>query len=405
MHECPLSPWQEADHSEGEVRRRWPVKKPFQNIPSHLNISTPTDSSTPGQDASSSSTDDSRVSQRSDPFPTPSFRRAGAGLLRTHKMPLTSKHMRPPVSEDVSVGEVVPQIGTSHHSIGELSSGIRVLLDPPDKHARHTSTMSPGEIAVSGKMGQRRTINGVDVITVGSAHQRHRCHLQSAPDSSVSVGEVVRSRDDTLASLESTVELVHSDRMEGMTSKAVDKQQKTERRPEVGSDKEDAETTPTEEEIQTEYQTDTFTSVGLTQESSDFPLHQMTNGLQLKFAGTLRVEGGGVKGRVTKEGEVRERQVEDRGVKEGGELKERAVPEEGDLQDGSSSQLPSAYQDDTFQLSTTPSLESSREQSASKEEEEASTLEAEEKQEKADPSNTDDFLLTVSGSDTATLSF
>ena len=321
-------------------------------------------------------------------------------------MPPSSKPMRPPLSEDVSVGEVVPQVDTNHHSVGELSSGIRVLLDPPDKHARRTSKMSPGEIAVSGQMGQRRTINGVDVITVGSTHhhRRHQHHLQSAPDSSLSVGEVVRSQDETLASLESTVELAHSGRMEGMTSRATDEQLGSERRPKVGSDKGETEKTPTEEEIQTEYQTDTFTSMGLTQESSDFPLHQRTNGLQLKFAGAVQVEGvGGVKGRVvTKEGETRGRQVKNGDVKEERELKARAVTEEGGLPDGSSSQLPSAYQDDTFQ--TTSSLQSSKEQSASKEEEEASRLEAE-KQEKADPSNTDDFILTISGSDTSSLSF
>ena len=404
MNQFSIPPWQEAAQSEGEVRRRRTVKKPFQNIPSHFAISTPTDSSTPGQDASSSSTDDSRLSQRSDPFPTPSFMRVGTGLLRTHKVPPAIKHMGPPVSQDVSVGEVAPRVSSSHRSIGELPSRLRVLLEPPDKQAQGTSAMSPGEIAISANMRQRRTVDGVDVITLGSAHRRH--HLQSAPDSSVSVGEVVSYQDDTLASLESTVQLVHSGE-DGMTNRAEGEQLSTGRSLKSGTGKGETVKIQSEEEIQTEYQTDTFTSMVLTQESSDFPMKQLTDGPQTEFACALQVgeglvkDGGVVKGRaVLEEAEVKEKHK----VEEGGEAKEESVTEDGEVQDGDSSQVPSAYQDDTFQLSTATSLESTEEQSAS-DGNEASPLEVEQEQVNAVPSSTDDFILTVSGSDTATLSF
>ena len=374
------------------------MKKHFQNIPSHLHISTPTDSSTPGQDASFSSTNSSHLSQQSVPFPTPSFRRAGAGLLQTHNVP-PHTHMQPPVSQDLSVGEVAPHVTSSHHSIGELPSRIRVLLEPPDRQTQDTTAMSPGEIALSGSMVQRkRTINGADVITLGSAH--HHWHLHNARDSSVSVGEVVGHQDDTLASLDSTAQLV--DAGERMTVKKADsKQQGGEKslRPDIDRGETGKRQLTPEEEIQTEYQTDTFTSTGLTQDSSNSTIKQSTQGPQTEFALSLHMgsmkEGGVVKSSaVTEEAKAKQKEVMD-----GAEEKVRSVPEEGQVQDGSSSQVPSAYRDDTFQLSSVPSLESASE------DEKKSALHMEHVQESIVPSNTDDFILTASGSDTTTLSF
>ena len=392
-------PWQEPDRSEGEVRRRTTVKTHFQNIPSHLHISTPTDSSTPGQDASLSSTDSSRLSQQSVPFPTPSFRRAGAGLLHTHSVPPDDTHMQPPVFQDLSVGEVAPQVISSHHSIGELPSRIRVLLEPPDRQTQDSIAMSPGEIAISGSMLQRkRTINGADVITLGSAH--HRWQLQNARDSSASVGEVVGHQDDTLASLDSTAQLVGAGERK-TAKKAEGKQQGGGRSLKPDIDKGETgkiQLTP-EEEIQTEYQTDTFTSTGLTQDSSNSPIKQSTEEPQTEFALSLHMgsmkEGGVVKSSaVTEEAKVKHKEVMG-----GAEENVRSVPEEGWVQDGSSSQVPSTYRDDTFQLSSVPSLESASE------DEKQSALHMERVQEGTVPSNTDDFILTASGSDTATLSF
>lgn len=397
-------PVQDPDRSEGELQKRRTMKKPFQNMPSHLNISTPTDSSTPGQDVSSSSTDDSHQSQHSNPFPTPSIRHSrGVGLLRTHKVPPVSKHMQPPVSQDVSVGEVAPRVGPHHHSVGEVPSKIRVLLEPPDKHTKVTAAMSPGEVAISSKMRHRKTMDGVDIITLGSA-QRHQ-QLRNVPGSSVSVGEVVSHQDDTLASLDSTVQLVHSGE-NGAAKRAEDEQRSPGKIPKSDTDKGETVKIQSEEEIKTDYQTDTFTSMGLTQESSDFPMMQPTvDEPQTQFTHSLHVElvkeGGEVKGRaVTKEAEVKDRQE----AKEGTEGKRRSVTEEGQLQDGDSSPVPAACQEDTFQLSATPSLESTRKQSPS-EGDGTSMLEVKQRQENTVPSSTDDFILTASGSDTTTLSF
>lgn len=391
-------PWQESDRSEGEVRRRTTVKKHLQNIQSHLHISTPTDSSTPGQDASLSSTDGSRLSQQSVPFPTPSFRRTGPGLLNIHSMPPDDTHMQPPVSQDLSVGEVAPQVTSSHHSIGELPSRIRVLLEPPDRETQDTTAMSPGEIAIGGSMLQRkRTINGADVIIVGSAH--YHWHLQSAQDSSDSV-EVLGHQDDTLASLDSTAQLVGAGERKTL-KKAEDEQQGVGRslKPDIDKGETGKRQLTPEEEIQTEYQTDTFTSTGLTQDSSDSPRKPSTEGHQIEFAlshhmGSMK-EGGVVKGRAVSE----EAKAKRKEVMGGAEEKVRSVPEEGQVQDGGSSQVPSTYRDDTFQLSSVPSLESASEG------ERQNALDMERVQESTVPSNTDDFILTASGSDTATLSF